>query len=77
MARVWKVVEFEDKSTAIVPCSWLKEAGDFWRCYWPPSHYDHSRLQKAVVNHFPPGENWDVHGHVKVLASCGKKKKTT
>ena len=74
MAQVWKVVEFKDRSTTIVPSSWLEEAGESWNCFWPPSSYDHNRLQKAVAHHLPPGAAWDVHGDVRVLVSCGKEK---
>ncbi|XP_030233110.1 uncharacterized protein LOC115558791 isoform X2 [Gadus morhua] len=70
MAQVWKVVEFKDRSTTIVPSSWLEEAGESWNCFWPPSSYDHNRLQKAVAHHLPPGAAWDVHGDVRVLVSC-------
>ncbi|KAK0140171.1 hypothetical protein N1851_022925 [Merluccius polli] len=70
MAQVWKVVEFRDKSTAIVPSSWLEEAGESWNCFWPPSSYDYFRLQKAVAHHLPPGAAWDVHSDVRVLVSC-------
>ncbi|KAK0134936.1 hypothetical protein N1851_007069 [Merluccius polli] len=69
MAQMWKVVEFMDKGTAVVPCSWLEKAGESWRCYWPGS-YDHWRLQKAVLNHLPPGQDWDVHDDVRVLVGC-------
>ncbi|CAL8301786.1 unnamed protein product [Gadus morhua 'NCC'] len=72
MAQVWKVVEFKDRSTTIVPSSWLEEAGESWNCFWPPSSYDHIRLQKAVAHHLPPGAAWDVHGDVRVLVSCGQ-----
>ncbi|KAK0136716.1 hypothetical protein N1851_027122 [Merluccius polli] len=70
MAQVWKVVEFRDKSTAIVPSSWLEEAGESWNCFCPPSSYDYFRLQKAVAHHLPPGAAWDVHSDVRVLVSC-------
>ena len=73
MAQVWKVVEFTDKSTAIVPSSWLEEAGESCNCFWPSS-YDCFRLQKAVAHHLPPGAAWDVHSDVRVLVSCGKEK---
>ncbi|KAK0150997.1 hypothetical protein N1851_007870 [Merluccius polli] len=69
MAQMWKVVEFMDKGTAVVPCSWLEKAGESWRCYWPGS-YDHWRLQKAVLNHLPPGQDWDVYDDVRVLVGC-------
>ncbi|XP_041921756.1 uncharacterized protein LOC121685350 isoform X1 [Alosa sapidissima] len=69
MAQMWKVVEFTDKGAAVVPSSWLEEAGESWRCYWPGS-YDHWRLQKSVLNHLPPGQNWDVFDDVRVLVGC-------
>ncbi|XP_062406791.1 uncharacterized protein LOC134097855 [Sardina pilchardus] len=69
MAQMWKVVEFMDKGTAVVPCSWLEKAGESWRCYWPGS-YDHWRLQKSVLNHLPPGQDWDVYDDVRVLVGC-------
>ncbi|XP_076130792.1 uncharacterized protein LOC143112403 [Alosa pseudoharengus] len=69
MAQMWKVVEFTDKGAAVVPSSWLEEAWESWRCYWPGS-YDHWRLQKAVLNHLPPGQNWDVFDDVRVLVGC-------
>ncbi|KAL2087967.1 hypothetical protein ACEWY4_016795 [Coilia grayii] len=71
MAQVWKVVEFEDKGAAVVPGSWLEEAGDSANCFWPPSStYDHFKVQRAIVNHLPPNPTWNLHGGVRVLVTC-------
>ncbi|XP_072572672.1 uncharacterized protein [Paramormyrops kingsleyae] len=68
MVQLWKVVEFEDKGTAIAPSNWLNETDNEKTCYWPP--FDGQRLHKAVIDHIPPEQGWSIHRHIRVLASC-------
>nr|XP_023663965.1 uncharacterized protein LOC111841994 [Paramormyrops kingsleyae] len=68
MVQLWKVVEFEDKGTAIAPSNWLNETDNEKTCYWPP--FDGQRLHKAVIDHILPEQGWSIHRHIRVLASC-------
>ncbi|KAG7483506.1 hypothetical protein MATL_G00039130 [Megalops atlanticus] len=56
------------QSAAVVASNWLEETGNERKCYWPP--YDVQRIQRAVINHIPPGQGWSIHKNVRVLASC-------
>ncbi|KAL2102395.1 hypothetical protein ACEWY4_001563 [Coilia grayii] len=69
MAQVWKVVEFQDRSAAVVPLIWLASIDGELCCYWPP--LEEKKIEKAAMSYIPPAQGWHVHRGVRVLKTCG------
>ncbi|XP_049329689.1 uncharacterized protein LOC111189375 isoform X2 [Astyanax mexicanus] len=64
MEQLWYVVEFTDKSTAVVPTSWVNNG----QCLWPPR--DSVNIQKAVKQQTRPTPDWAVYEQILCLATC-------
>ncbi|XP_060777381.1 uncharacterized protein LOC132886573 isoform X7 [Neoarius graeffei] len=69
MAQIWKVVEFQDRSAAVVSSSWVVDVDGEVGCYWPP--FGGNKAVKAAMNCTPPGQGWRFHQKIRVLATCG------
>ncbi|XP_076861247.1 uncharacterized protein LOC143514210 [Brachyhypopomus gauderio] len=64
MEQLWHVVEFADKSTAVVPTSWVQNR----QCLWPPR--DSVNIHRAVKQQIKPSLDWTVHEQIRCLATC-------
>ncbi|XP_060754228.1 uncharacterized protein LOC132865712 [Neoarius graeffei] len=69
MAQIWKVVEFQDRSAAVVSSSWVVDVDGEVGCYWPP--FGGNKAVKAAMNCTPLGQGWRFHQKIRVLATCG------
>ncbi|XP_062410860.1 uncharacterized protein LOC134101275 [Sardina pilchardus] len=61
MEHNWKVVEFADKGTAVVPHSWES----LGTCAWPPRDVAKATRQRTL-----PAIGWQIFKDVRCLAIC-------
>lgn len=65
------VVEFvKDKSTYVVPTTWIFQDGESSYTFWPPVKTKLDAI-KMMTSHKPVGTNWTLL-EIKILGSRGK-----